>query len=276
MEGEGDLKVGIVLDSTLDVTDDLREKVYWVPLKVEIAGETFLDGTKSLDEIFSLMREKNAFAKTSQPSPNDFEDVYQKALKENDAVISLHISEKLSGTIGSAKIASKVFDDRVRVFDTGAATIVAQAYVEKILEMSGKSVDEIMDELQKLRESMKLFLTVGSLEFLKRSGRLKGMEAMIGSLLKLRPVIEVVEGALTTKKILRGEKKVFQYMIRLLERLPKNSKVFVGNIHAPEKGRLLKEHAKKLGLDVKEVPVRSSALSVHLGPGSYGIAVFER
>jgi len=267
------MNIGIVLDSTLDVTDELRDKVYWVPLKVDLAGQVFQDGTKTIDEIFRIMREKNTFAKTSQPSPIEFEKVYEKLLQEHEFVISIHISEKLSGTVESARMAAEKFKERVFVFDTGAATIVAQKYVEKVLQMKDERPEKILKELERLRAGMHLFLTVGSLEFLKRSGRLKGMEAMIGSLLRLRPVIEVVGGALKTRKIIRGDARLLSYMKRLLQEF--KGDVLVGNIHAPEKSQQLYKEAKKLGRNVLEVPVRSCALSVHLGPGSYGIAIFE-
>jgi len=266
-------KVAIVVDSTMDLSDELRNSVFVVPLKVELAGEIFKDGERNIEGILQTMKEKNIFAKTSQPSPIDFEIVYKQALENHDFVVSIHISEKLSGTIGSARIAAQKFENRIFIFDTNAATIVADEYVRKVLEMKGAFPEEIIGELRKLRNNMKLYLTVGNLEFLKRSGRLKGIEAMIGSILKLRPVIEVHEGALRTRKITRGDRGPLRFMKEAIERA--KGKIIVGHIMAPEKSRQLMDFAASLGKPVREVSVRSAALSVHLGPGSYGVAIFE-
>jgi len=262
----------IVLDSTMDVSDELREKVTFVPLKVEIAGEVFEDG-RDLSEVFKLMRKKNAFAKTSQPSPGEFERIYSELLEETDWVLSIHISEKLSGTISSARMAAERFRGRVFVFDSGFATIAAQLYVERALEIEEEPPEVVLKEMEKIKSEMELYLTVGNLEFLKRSGRLKGIEALIGSILRLRPLIEVSGGALKTKKVYRSNAKVLKTMKDLMEGA---EEAVIGHILAPQVAEDLFQHAEKLGIKARIVPVRSCALSVHLGPESYGIALRRR
>ncbi|MCD6450561.1 MAG: DegV family protein, partial [Thermotogaceae bacterium] len=190
------MSIGIVIDSTLDVSDEIRDKVTVVPLTVRIGDKVFKDGELRLEELFSMIREAGSFPKTSQPSPGEFEGVYRKLLEDHDYVISIHISSKLSGTYSSAMLAAKQFEGRVFVFDTFAASIVGDFYVRKILEMQDKHPEEIMKELEKIRDKFKLFLTPGNLEFLKRSGRISKAKALLGAVLKLRPVLQVVDGEL--------------------------------------------------------------------------------
>ncbi len=259
----------IVVDSTLDVSEDLRKELTVVPLSVDIAGNTFKDG-RPLEEVFDLMRRTNSFAKTSQPAPMDFERVYSRLLEETDWILSIHISRKLSGTINSAKMAAEKFRGRVFVLDSGSASIVAQPLVKTALKMKDEKPEEVIKELKKVRESIELYLTVDNLEFLKRSGRLSRAESLIGSILKLRPLIEVVDGALRTKKVYRSNTKVLKEMKKLMENA---REVVIGHILNPEIAEKLWEHASKLEIPSEIVPVKSCTLSVHLGPGSYGIVV---
>ena len=259
----------IVIDSTMDLSDDLRRLVTIVPLNVEIAGHEFKDG-KPLEEVFDLMRKSKAFAKTSQPSPNDFERVYSELLKESDWVLSIHISSKLSGTYNSARIASEKFRGKVFVFDSKSASIAAHVLVKEALKLSGENPEVVLKELEIVRDSTEFYLTVDNLEFLKRSGRLKGVESVVGSILKLRPLIEVVDGALKTRKIHRGNARVLMEMKKLMEGA---KEVIIGHILNREIADNLKRHADSIGIPSEIVAVRSCALSVHLGPKAYGIAV---
>ena len=259
----------IVIDSTLDVSDDLRKFVTVVPLNVEIASHRFKD-EKPLEEVFEIMRKSKSFAKTSQPSPKDFERAYSELLKEEDWILSIHISSKLSGTYNSARIASEKFKRKVFVFDSMSASIAGHILVKEALKLSNENPEKVLRELKIARDSTKFYLTVDNLEFLKRSGRLKGVESIVSSILKLRPLIEVVEGALKTKKVHRGNAKVLKDMKKLME----NAKeVIIGHVLNPQVANELKEHADSLGILSEIIAVRSCALSVHLGPKAYGIAL---
>ncbi len=259
----------IVIDSTMDLSSDLRKLVTIVPLNVEIAGYRFKDG-KPLEEVFEMMRKNKTFAKTSQPSPRDFEMVYSKLLKESDWVLSIHISSKLSGTYNSARIAAEKFKGRVFVFDSKSASIAAHVLVKEALKLSNEKPEVVLKELEIVRDSTEFYLTVDNLEFLKRSGRLRGVESIIGSILKLRPLIEVVDGALRTKKIHRGNAKILMEMKKLMEG---SKEVIIGHILNQEIANDLKRYADSIGIPSEIITVRSCALSVHLGPKAYGVAL---
>ena len=259
----------IVIDSTLDVSDDLRDIVTIVPLNIEIAGHGFKDG-RPLEEVFKIMEESKSFAKTSQPSPNDFERVYSELLKETDWILSIHISNKLSGTYNSARIAAEKFIGKVFIFDSLSASVAGHVLVKEALKLSDENPEVVIRELERVRETTEFYLTVDNLEYLKKSGRLRGIESIVSSMLKLRPLIEVVDGALKTKKIHRGNAKVLKDMKKLMEGA---KEIVIGHVLNPQIADQLKEHADSMNIPAEIVAVRSCALSVHLGPKAYGIAV---
>ena len=260
----------LVMDSTLEVSDELREKVVFVPLKIELGGRSFLDGQITLKEMFEIVRMKNVFPKTSQPSPADFERVYSEILKENDWILSIHITSGLSGTISSARMAAEKFKGRVYVVDTGSTSIVGQIFAEEVLKMEGEDPETIVRHLESLRDETAVYLTVENLEFLKRSGRLRGIEALIGSILNLRPLIESKHGYLKTKKVYRSNSKVLNAMKEIAS---KAKKVVVGHIENPSVAEEISKFLTEKKIPHEIISVRSCSLSAHLGPGSYGIAI---
>ncbi len=261
----------IVIDSTLEVGENLREFIRIVPLKVTIGEESYRDGEIKLEEMFDKVRKTGNFPKTSQPSPADFERVYSEILEEGeDWILSIHITEGLSGTVSSARMAAKNFKGKVWVVDTGSASIIGHLFVKRALEMKDERPERVVEELEDLRKRSAVYLTVGNLEFLKRSGRLKGIEALIGSIMRLRPLMESKLGYLKPKKIYRSASRVLKAMKEIMRGA---KEVVIGHILAPEPAKELADFAKSLGLDHEIVEVRSSSLSAHLGPGSYGIAV---
>ncbi len=268
------MKFAVVIDSTLEVSEELSHLVHVVPLRITLKDLELEDGDRDLKWLFETMREKRCFAKTSQPSPNRFRVLYEKLLREYDWILSIHISSKLSGTIQSAAIASKEFGDRVRMFDTKSASIVGQVYVKRALEMKDRDPDTILRELKRIRDEAKFFLTVRDLEYLKRSGRLGGVEAVIGSVLKLKPMIEVVEGELKIAKIVVGRNKAMSFMKKQMEKM-RDRKVLIGYILDRKPAEELSAHAKNLGMEYEVIPVKSLTLSIHLGPGGYGIFLYH-
>ena len=261
----------IVIDSTLEVGESLKKLVEVVPLKVMIGDESYRDGEIDLEEMFEKVRKTGNFPKTSQPSPSDFERVYSEILEEGeDWILSIHITEGLSGTMNSARMAAEKFKGKVWVVDTGSTSIIGHLFVKRALEMKDEKPEKVVKELEELRERSAVYLTVGNLEFLKRSGRLKGIEALIGSIMRLRPLMESRLGYLKTKKVYRSASKVLEAMKEIIRGA---KEVVIGHILAPEPAEKLADFAKSLGLDHEIIEVSSSSLSAHLGPGSYGIAV---
>ena len=264
------MSFAIVIDSTLEVSEDLLERVTIVPLNVTIGDLEMKDRTKTPEWMLQEVRSRNVPLKTSQPSPAAFKEVYEKLLKEHDWVLSIHISSGLSGTLQSARLAAESFGGRVKLFDTMNASIAGHAYVERALKMKDESPEKILRELAEIRRRSKIFLTVKELEFLRRGGRLKAIESVIGSVLKLKPIMTVVDGRLRIAKILVGNNRVIGYFKKEMERR-RDMKAVIGYIVEERAAKPLVMHALDLGMDHVVLRVRSMVLAAHLGPGGYGV-----
>ncbi|WP_287930154.1 DegV family protein, partial [Thermus sp.] len=188
------MKVALITDSTSDLPRALRERlgVRVVPLYVNLGGRIYRDWEEiTPEEIFKKVREGEAFPTTSQPSPEDFQRAYQEALQEADHVLSIHISAKLSGTVQSALLAAQNFPERITVFDSQAASLGIGMMLLRAHELlqAGQALPEVIRELERIRQDHFVRFSVVTLEFLKRGGRIGGAQALLGTLLGIKPIL---------------------------------------------------------------------------------------
>ncbi|RKX47406.1 MAG: hypothetical protein DRP38_06555 [Thermotogae bacterium] len=167
------MRIAKVVDSAVEVPPFISEKVFKVPIYVTLGEERFKDGERSLEWLFKTMRSKNTFPKTSQPTPFDFERVYEHLLKkeeEYDHVLSIHLSSKLSGTYQSAVTASSKFKGKISVIDSENAGFAPGILVCRAFQLleEGASLEEILRDLNELKYRIETILALESVEFLIR------------------------------------------------------------------------------------------------------------
>jgi DegV family protein with EDD domain len=279
------MKVALVTDSTADLPKPLRERlsVRVVPLYVNLGGKVYRNWEEiTPTEIFQKVRSGEAFPTTSQPSPEDFTRVYGEVLKEADHVLSVHISSKLSGTVQSALLAAGQFPGKVTVFDTQAASLGIGMMVLRAHELleQGQGLAEVLKELERIRDDHFVRFTVATLEFLKRGGRIGGAQALLGTLLNIKPILTLKEGRVETAGRARGEKKA-------REEIAKDFRTWAagrGRIRAfflfsgeEEAVRELREMVLASGLPVEEALVSElgAVIASHTGPGTYGFYAYS-
>jgi len=279
------MKIALVTDSTADLPPEqvAKTKVRVVPLYVHLGGKTYKDGVEiTAREVIEAMKKGAEPPTTSQPTPEDFKTAYREALNEADRVLSIHISSKLSGTVQSARMAAEEFGDRVVVFDSlqasagiGGLVLFAHELIQKGLELP-----EILKKLEAARDSSLLRFTVASLEFLKKNGRIGGAQALLGTLLKIKPILTLVEGRVEPAGKARGEKKALAEMVKALgdwaqgKKDPRIVYLFAADADAVEP---LKGKVKELGLTPKELYTGEigAVISSHVGPGTYGFFALD-
>ena len=279
------MKVALVTDSTADLPKEWVERtgVRVVPLYVHLNGKTYKDGVEiTAREVIEAMKKGSEPPTTSQPTPEDFKAVYAEALKEADKVLSIHISSKLSGTVQSARMAAEAFPDRVEVFDTlqasagiGSLVIFARELLDK-----GFSLAEVIKKLALARDGSILRFTVASLEFLKKNGRIGGAQALLGTLLKIKPILTLKDGRVEPAGKARGEKKALAEMARALAEWARDkADPRVAFLYAADADAVfpLKERIKEMGLELKELYTGElgAVISSHVGPGTYGYFAFD-
>lgn len=206
------MTIAIVTDSTSDLSPDLcaQRGIQSVPLYVLFDGKMHKDGIDlTPGELFAGLKAGKKTPSTSQPSPAEFAQVYQEALATAQQVISVHISGQLSGTVGSARLAAQDFGDRVTVVDSRSATLGLGMQALRAAERAreGRSVAEIVSELERVAALADIRFTVDTLDFLRINGRIGGAQALLGSLLNIKPILTVKAGRVESGGRVRGNKK---------------------------------------------------------------------
>lgn len=277
-------RVAVVTDSASDMDPSRAASlgISVVPLLVTFGNDTYEAGLNlSIDEFWQRMTAPDApFPKTAACSPGSFQAAYQKAFDGGaESIVSVHVSDNLSGTIKSAQVARAMFRDRdIQIVDSMSASMGEGILAEMAVEMAndGASATEIAETLSGRRDDLHVYLALETLEYLKRGGRISGARAAIGTLLSMKPIIEVKEGVVDTADRVRTRGKARERLIELLTERPIER---LAILHTTNAG--VEEFADQLvaraGLDRSKVTIDIVGASVgpHVGPGCVGaVALF--
>ncbi|MCR8633637.1 DegV family protein [Paenibacillus radicis (ex Xue et al. 2023)] len=219
-------QIRIVTDSTADIPADLQEAlgIEVIPLKVHFGMDTYRDQIDMSSEVFfENLTSSAVLPTTSQPSPVQFVETYKRMLKAADtSIISVHLSSGLSGTYQSAILAKSMMDDSadLTVIDSKSASYGFGSIVVAAAEAAraGRSKDEIINLIHSMRQQLKLYFLVDTLEYLQKGGRIGKAAALVGSLLNIKPILSVSdEGTVYSVDKVRGQKKAMARIIELLK-----------------------------------------------------------
>jgi len=280
-------RVAIFTDSASDLDPGLAaaEGIGIVPLLVTFGSDTFKAGVEmSTAEFWERMVAPDApFPKTAASSPGEFKDAYEAAFAAGaEAIVSIHVSGTLSGTIKSAQIARDMLPDReIHVVDSLGASmaegILARMGVE--LAAEGRTAAEIAEILESRTSDMRIYLALETLEYLKKGGRISGAQAAIGTLLSVKPIIRVRDGIVDTVDRVRTRTKARDRMIELICERPIERLAILHTVSPDvEAFRDAVLAQAPGGLDPADVTIDVVGASVgpHLGPGCVGAAILYR
>jgi len=208
-------EIAIVTDSTSDIPEDLRKKydISIIPLTVHFGHEEYVDNGRdlTLEEFYERLRTSPHFPTTSQPSPGSFIKLYKSLLEGHKSVISIHISDKLSATMGSALVALKDLRGQdITVIDSRAAHAPLGLIVLKAARMNsqGSTKEEIIKEVDNMIKKVKAFILPRTLENLARGGRIGKAKNLVASLLDIKPILTLTgDGHIGMFKTTRSWKK---------------------------------------------------------------------
>jgi DegV family protein with EDD domain len=280
--------VKVVSDSTCDLSPKLVERygVSIIPLHILLGEKEYEDGRNiNPDEIFKWSDENKTTPKTSAPSMETVISVMKPLLEQGDELVCFAISEDMSTSANVMRIAADELgaSDKVHVIDsmnlsTGIGLLVVEA---AIMANKGKSAPEILDKINQLIPLVRASFVVDTLLYLYRGGRCSGLSAMVGSALKLHPMISVVDGKMIAGKKYRGNlSKVITSYTKDLESALKGAKkdrVFITHSGCDKeivdevKNYLASLHVFKEILETRAGGVVSS----HCGPGTLGVLFIE-
>ncbi len=273
--------IHIVTDSGANLPSAIAEahNIKVVPLKVNMGSTSYQEGVDlSNEQFFQQLPTANPMPTTSQPSPADFEEVYAERLTMGADIVSVHLSSKLSGTYNSARTAAMTLGSgRISVIDSKSASVGVSLLVLAAARMAqaGRSRQEIVLHLERMADEMLLVLTLDTLEYLRRGGRIGGARAFLGGLLKVKPVILLKNGVIEAGERARSRRKAIDQLIQMeADRFGKQP-VWVGVAQAMADDVAELEALARERLNVQEL-IRSDigpVVATHTGPGTLGLAV---
>jgi DegV family protein with EDD domain len=274
----------IVMDGSGDMPPDWAAafNIQVVPIYLHIGDQTFLQGIDLSDEDFyRVVDETRVIPKTAIPSPYQFAEFYRRIAQPGDTILSLHLSSKLSGMFASAAQAAKDLAGELNVIalDTGngSAGLGYMCRDARLMERAGESLQAIVKRMEFIRDNMNIIFTVDNLEYARLSGRVKALQATLSTLLNIKPIIALREGALDMADRVRTRQKALNYIIDTMKQRLGEQLVNVAVVHArcPEAGQALLESVRQT-LNCKEIILTnlSIAVSAHLGPGTVGICAY--
>lgn len=278
------VKTAWVTDSTAYLDDELSNHpdLYTIPLTVVLDEEEYLDGIDlTPKELFGRLKELKNPPLTSQPSVGSFQSLYEQLSKEYDQIVTILISGKLSGTVSSSKQAAALVDIPVTTFDSHILTYPMSALIKKGMELvrAGKSIESMVEQLEQIRETCETYVLVGSLEQLHRGGRMTGLQFFLGSMLNVKPIISIEDGALGVKEKVRGEKKAKEKMLdyfRLSYEQNRFKEVYLLYGLHEEQAKAWQIELQEKYPDVKILSCPLGAvIGVHAGENTLGISWFN-
>ena len=285
MEFEKKPMLRIVMDSAGDLPVEWisRYDINVIPVNVHLGNEVFLEGVDlTPDQFYSWVKETRKVPKTSQPAPQQYIKLYKDIAKPGDVILSIHLTSKLSGTYESAVLAARELHDapfRVIPFDTLSGTGI-QGYMcreARELDRRGASVDEILERLEQVRDNNQVIFTVDSLDFAQKSGRVQMLEAILATVLKIKPIITIKEGTMAVANKVRTRKASLEYILQEMSRRMGKNLINAAIMHANDLKTALEISEKVKGiLNVKNLFVEELSIGIasHLGPGTVGIVAY--
>ena len=267
----------VVLDSTADLPDARERHPNWrtVHLYVRFGEELFREYAElSPEDFYRRLRESAEPPRSSQPSPADFEAVFT-ALSDYERILCVLLSEKLSGTAESARLAA---DDRVVIIDSGVisgGTVLLADAIQRLLQR-GTSDEEIQSLVDHFRRERGLLFTVDTLDYLVRGGRIGKAAGLAGQLLSVKPVLTFEDGEVAPLKRVRGRAKALAELARIFAEATRDDpSLHVGVAHADAErdaddlvGRV-RGARPRASLDL--VTVLGPVIGTHGGPGTLGL-----
>lgn len=272
-------QVRIVTDSISDIPPDLCQelKIEMVPAVVVIGGNTYRDKVDLSDaEFYQRLVESDELPTTSQPPVADFEAVYQRLARQTDQIISIHIPETVSGTLGAARAAATAIDNaEITVIDSTQVSM-AEGWLAILVAraaQAGHSLKEILDLTEQTIPRLRLVAVLNTLEYARRGGRLGRAAAMMGAMLRVKPLIAFENGEVVPLENARTMRRAVDRLIQLVGDWAPLEEVAVIHAAAPELAAQVRERLGKLH-SVKRIPITEAGpvVGTHAGPGAVGIA----
>ncbi len=274
----------IVMDSAGEIPPEWQSQydVDVIPVNIIFGNNTYLQGVDlSNDDFYRLADTTGSIPKTSQPTPQQFIDFYKRIAKAGDTILSVHVTSKLSGTFNSAILAAQELRNKLTVipYDSGSGSAAMGFMCKEVrqLERAGATMQSIMDRLDRIRQNVNIILTLDSLEYARRSGRVKALSATLAALIKIKPIVVLKDGMLDVKEVVRTRQRSIDRVLEMIHQRVDARLINVAVVHSQslETAKMLMQKVSE-SLHVNEAIISDLSIGVaaNLGPGTIGIMAY--
>ncbi len=275
----------IVMDGAGDIPEDWQSKydIQIIPINIHFNNKMYRQGVDlSNDDFYHLVEKTGVIPKTSQPTPQQFVEFYRRIAKASDIVLSLHVTSKLSGTYNSAVLAAQELKNKLNIIpiDSGSGSAAIGFMCKEIrqLENSGATLQTILTRLNVIRQRVNIVLTLDTLEYARLSGRVKALQAALATIVKIKPVIILKDGALDMREKVRTRQRALDRVIEIIHERVNDQLVNVAVVHSQsvDTARDLMNKVRET-FHVNELILSdlSIGIAANLGPGTIGIVAYE-
>lgn len=274
----------IVIDSACEIPEEWREEyeVNIIPVNIQFENKTYLQGVDlSNDDFYHLADSSGVIPKTSQPTPQQFVELYRRIAQASDTILSLHITSKLSGTFNSAVLAAQELKNSLKIipYDSGSGSAAVGFMCKEVrqLERAGATLQAILNRLDEIRKNVNIVLTLDTLEYARRSGRVKALPAALAALIKIKPIIILKDGALDMKEKVRTRQRALDRVLEIIHERVGDRLVNVAVVHSQSiesAKQLMKKVRQTLRVNEMIISELSIGIAANLGPGTMGIVAY--
>ncbi|WHY79621.1 DegV family protein [Neobacillus sp. WH10] len=274
-------KIAWITDTTASLSKEFIEQnhIHVIPLHVVINDEFYKETIDiSEQEFYERMQNEDGKFQTSQPSINDFVELYNKLKEEYDCGIAIHASSILTGTYQASVIAAGMENFKLFAIDSQTGSYPLSYLIKKGIELVDRGLDagEVVTQLNALREYTRLYLVPSNLDQLHKSGRVSGSQKLLASLFNIKPILAIEDGAAKIKDKVRTEKKAIAWLVnKLTEDLETKSVRKVVIVHANDikKATELEKYINETVPAIEtEILMLIPVAGVHTGVGTLGLS----
>ena len=281
-----DKKIVVVTDSSAYIPAEAKQglNISVIPLWLLWDGESYQDGLDIFPkEFYSRLKESKSLPTSSQPSAQEFADFYKKEAEKADAIVSVLVSSKISGTFASAEAALTEHPELdVQIVDSFSSAMGLGLTVLAAARAAGEggSVDDVVAAAKDMRERVNTIFVVDTLEYLHKGGRISGGKRLLGSALNIKPILHFEDGQIKPLSQARTKRKALTQLLEIIEERLGNQpmqEAAIMDVNSPEEGDMVATMVRERfePAQIYRTGV-SPVVGTHVGPGTVGIAFYAK
>ena len=279
------MKLGIVTDSTSDLPQQIidEHEIEVVPAVLVLDGQSYADGNGiSREEYYTRLPDMKQPPTTASPSTGDFAERFQKLFDAGcDHILSIHAAVELTAIVSVARLAAHDFRERITVLDSGSLSLGLgfQVLAAVQAKLDNLSLEGILEAIRSTRQRTKVIAALDTMEYLRRSGRVPGAVAALGGLLRIKPVVELLNGEVKPISAVRTTRQAGERIYNALRELGPLERLAILHTNAEQRARqlldeLMQTVSQAIPRDILMVNV-TTVIGTHVGPNGLGFAAVK-